>query len=160
MAMTSDLKHIYLSDHSAMMTAEIELIHRCRDSNKSVDEFTQLVDELDTLSRHVQEEQDVVRVLLQEQGESPDVFKELSGWVVEKIGRLKLNGKLSEYSDLSRVLELEILLSSAQSRTCLWKTLHALRADDLRCQDFLARTVEHVQQLNTLHQQASQKAFS
>jgi hypothetical protein len=40
-----------------------------------------------------------------------DKVKNIAAWGIEKVGRLKLNGQLTGYSPLSRVVELEGLLA-------------------------------------------------
>ena len=50
--------------------------------------------------------------------------------MAEKLGRLKLNGRLRGYSPLSRQLELEGLLVGITGKMALWKTLAELDAVD------------------------------
>ena len=44
---------------------------------------------------------------MEDLGFDSDTMKDLGGWALEKVGRLKLNGQLTGYSPLSRVVELE-----------------------------------------------------
>jgi hypothetical protein len=42
---------------------------------------------------------------------------------VEKLGRLKLNGQLTGYSPLSRMVEMEMLLIGITGKTGMWRAL-------------------------------------
>jgi hypothetical protein len=67
-------------------------------------------------------------------GVSRDPLKIGAGWLAEKLGRLKLNGRLFDYSPLSRVVEMEALIAGTMARLSLWRTLAAAaepRLDDI-----------------------------
>jgi len=49
--------------------------------------------------------------------------KVAGAWVAEKLGRLKLNGRLSGYSPLSRLIELEMLHIGITGKIQLWQAL-------------------------------------
>ena len=55
-----------------------------------------------------------------------DPVKTRAAWAAEKVGRLKLNGQLRGYSELSRVLELEGLSLGIEGKLALWKSLEEL----------------------------------
>ncbi len=55
-----------------------------------------------------------------------------AGWLAEKVGRLKLNGSLVGYSDLSRVVELEGLRLGISGKLGLWMVLKDGFGDDSR----------------------------
>jgi hypothetical protein len=57
-----------------------------------------------------------------------DRLKVVGGWGAEKLGRLKLNGRLWGYSPLSRVIELEGLLLAVSGKLALWRSLQHLLA--------------------------------
>ena len=46
-------------------------------------------------------------------GFGADKLKNVAAWGLEKVGRLKLNGELTGYSPLSRMVELEGLLTAS-----------------------------------------------
>jgi hypothetical protein len=46
-----------------------------------------------------------------------------AAWVGEKLGRLKLNGQLTGYSPLSRLVELELLYVGISGKLRLWGAL-------------------------------------
>lgn len=65
-------------------------------------------------------------------GVKPRADKRAAVWAAERIGRLKLNGRVVRYSDLSRLLELEGLSALLAMNLSLWESLGVLLADDER----------------------------
>jgi hypothetical protein len=55
--------------------------------------------------------------------------KVASGWVGEKLGRLKLNGQLTGYSPLSRLVELDGLSLTIEARRLMWEALLEAQAE-------------------------------
>ena len=49
--------------------------------------------------------------------------KPAAAWAGEKLGRLKLNGQLTGYSPLSRMVELELLYIGISGKLRLWRAL-------------------------------------
>ncbi|MGH3016656.1 MAG: hypothetical protein ACRDNN_17050, partial [Gaiellaceae bacterium] len=56
--------------------------------------------------------------------------KVAGGWMLEKAGRLKMNGQLRGYSPLSRVVELEGLALGVTGKLAVWKALRLLADDE------------------------------
>ena len=50
-------------------------------------------------------------------------IKATLGWAVEKAGRLKPNGNLLRFSPLSRVVEIEGLITGVSGKLSLWRAL-------------------------------------
>ncbi len=46
----------------------------------------------------------------------------------ERLGRLKMNGQVRGYSDLSRLVEIEGMLTLAQARKLMWQALKESQA--------------------------------
>jgi hypothetical protein len=59
-------------------------------------------------------------------GVGVDRLKVVAGWGAEKVGRLKLNGRLLGYSPLSRVVELEGLALGVSGKLALWRALEEI----------------------------------
>jgi hypothetical protein len=88
-----------------------------------------------------------------------DSLKVGAVWLGEKLGRLKLNGRLLDYSPLSRVIELEGLIAGAHARLCLWRTLAAAAPTEPRIAEvdfveLIQATEEHLEGLERHHDQA------
>jgi hypothetical protein len=62
--------------------------------------------------------------------------KTAAAWAGEKLGRLKLNGQLTGYSPLSRLLELEALVAGLEGKRSLWSALARVRDADRRLDAF------------------------
>ena len=130
--MNDGLLHIYLNDHLAGSVLGLELAERCLASNPDGD----LGVYLRVLLVELREDQAVLRDVLARVGGHKNVAKEAGAWLAEKLGRLKLNGSLLEYSPLSRVVELEGLALGVTGREALWDALGLLRETDPRLGGF------------------------
>jgi hypothetical protein len=51
------------------------------------------------------------------------------GWLAERIGRVKPNGRIVGYSPLSRLLELEGLEGGVEAKLALWRSLRATASE-------------------------------
>ncbi|MCY1076759.1 hypothetical protein [Archangium lansingense] len=154
------LLKIYLNDHLAGSTVGLELARRAKTENagNAVGEY------LDTFVSELREERMMLLSVMWMLGLKRDVVKQGVAWVGEKLGRLKLNGQLTGYSPLSRVVELESLCLGSEGRLSMWRTLQRLvRKDDrLGRFDFAAlitRTEQQRRILERLRQQSSDEAF-
>jgi hypothetical protein len=117
--MDRKLLGIYLNDHLAVATAGVEASKRSRGSNAG----TPLGDFLDELHDDLEDDRAELEALMSRLGVGKDRVKELAGWTGEKLGRLKLNGRLTSYSPLSRVVELETLLLIVEANAAMWRAM-------------------------------------
>ena len=127
MATTSArLLEIYLADHLAASTAGLELARRSARSNADnpTGEF------LRRLVVEIEDDRETLKRVIAKLGLRPSRPKEGAAWVIEKVGRLKLNGQLRGYSPLSRVLELESLTVGIAGKEALWRALQRVGAVD------------------------------
>ncbi|MDQ3985549.1 MAG: hypothetical protein M3280_03520 [Actinomycetota bacterium] len=125
---SNKLLSIYLADHLAGSVAGIELVRRARSSN-SANEIGSFLDELE---RDLQDDKRSLEEIIERFGTRRDRLKMAAGWLAEKVGRLKLNGSLVGYSDLSRVVELEGLRLGISGKLGLWMVLKDGFGDDSR----------------------------
>jgi len=123
--MDTKLLSIYLNDHLGGSTAGIELAKRARKQNEGSDygEF------LAWLADAIDSDRDTLMRIMDGLEIRKDPIKEAGGWLLEKAGRLKLNGQLKGYSPLSRLVELEGLALGVTGKLALWKALRELSAD-------------------------------
>ena len=84
---------------------------------------------LEDLAREIDEDRESLLKAMGRLGVGVDRLKVFGGWGSEKLGRLKLNGRLLGYSPLSRVVELEALLLAVQGKLALWRSLEHLKTD-------------------------------
>lgn len=123
----SDRLAIYLNDHRAGASAGVALARRCEHSNRHNPLGRYLVEFIAELEEDVA----VLEKTMEELGIARNLAKYAAAAAAEKLGRLKLNGQLTGYSPLSRVLELEALVSAATAKAQLWRTLRDLDAPEL-----------------------------
>ncbi len=113
---------IYLNDHLAGSTVGHELAKRSAAHNRSSDYGTFL----DGLAEEIAEDRRKLMEIMGALGIRVDRLKWVGAWAAEKLGRLKLNGSLRDYSPLSRVVELEGLALGINGKLSLWRALEEL----------------------------------
>jgi hypothetical protein len=119
---------IYLNDHLAGAIAGTELAKRSANNNKGSElgEFlSQLAEDIDLDRQSLEHVMKVLDV-------KKNPAKEVAAWLSEKAGRLKLNGQVIGYSDLSKLVELEGLSLGVKGKQCLWQSLKELVDEDDR----------------------------
>ena len=113
---------IYLNDHLAGATVARELARRAAASNHG----TAYGPFLHRLAREIEEDRVTLEGIMRELDVAVDRFKVAAAWGAEKLGRLKLNGRVLGYSPLSRAVELEGLTLAVHGKLELWRKLVAL----------------------------------
>src|SRR3954452_23602122 len=88
---------VYLNDHLAGSTAVIELVRRAAREH----EGTELGGFLTRLGVEISQDRQALRRVMDAAGARPDGLKILAARAAEKVGRLKLNGRLTGRSPLS-----------------------------------------------------------
>jgi hypothetical protein len=155
-----DLLPIYLQDHLALALGGIRLARRCRDENKG----TPLGAALRGLVPELEEDRETLKRITHVLGAGPSTVKDAAAIAGELAGRLKPNGRLLGYSELSRLWELEALMAGSDARRALWSVLGKLsrRSAPLRDFDFGAleeRAARHHAELERLRVRAAEAAF-
>jgi hypothetical protein len=113
------LLRIYLNDHLAGSTIGLSLARRTLRSNPD----GELGDFLRRLVAEIEEDRDALLRVMDAVGARRNRVKEHGARLLELAGRMKLNGRLTGYSDLSRVLELEGLTVGIDGKRALWDAL-------------------------------------
>ena len=117
---------VYLNDHLGGATGGVNLARRLADNNKG----TEYGPPLERIAREIEEDVASLREVMARFGVDEDHVKQAGALVLERIGRLKLNGQLMGYSPLSRMLELEGLMLGVTGKRALWLALFgSYRAD-------------------------------
>jgi hypothetical protein len=151
---------IYLQDHLAGSTTGLELARRTRDSNQGTDYGPPLAKIADEIASDRHQLENIMRDL----DFGADKVKNIAAWGLEKIGRLKLNGELTSYSPLSRVVELEGLLTGITGKWGLWVALLEVAPSEPRLDATLLerlrdRAEEQRATVEELREKASREAF-
>lgn len=126
--MDDKLLGIYLNDHLAGSIAGFDLARRALNSNKGTPYESFLRD----LVTAIDDDKRELEALMETLGIPQDRFKQVAAWAAEKAGRLKLNGQLTGYSPLSRLVELEGLFLGVTGKRSLWRTLKQVADHDSR----------------------------
>jgi hypothetical protein len=119
---------IYLNDHLAGATAGRELARRAASGNRG----STYGPFLENLALQIDEDRESLIGLMRTLDVDVVRLKVIGGWAAEKVGRLKLNGRLLGYSPLSRVVELEGLALGVRGKLALWRVLKDLEAVEPR----------------------------
>lgn len=121
------LLRIYLNDHLMGAAGAIELTRRAARNNGG----TPLGAFLEQLLPEIADDRRALEELMARLRFPVDPLKLVAAAAAEKAGRLKLNGQILGYSDLSRVLELEALWAGVALKRNLWRCLQQLEDQDV-----------------------------
>jgi hypothetical protein len=120
----TDLLSIYLNDHLAGSAGGVELARRLRSNNADDDTFGAPIAKL---CSEIEADREILEDAMKQLGISRSRLKPVGAWLGEKLGRFKLNGQLTGYSPLSRLVELELLYLGLTGQIRLWRALeHSL----------------------------------
>jgi hypothetical protein len=147
---------IYLNDHLAGASGGRELAARAASSNTG----TEYGDFLTRLLEEIEEDREELAELMKRLDIGEDRLKQAGAWAAEKAGRLKLNGSLTSYSPLSRLIEIEGLALGVSGKQSMWKVLQELSdAEPALSETDLQRMIDRAQgQLDGLEQHRNRAA--
>lgn len=120
------LLRIYLNDHLMGAAVISELARRSLRSNGG----TPLGAFLEQLLQEIVADRHALEDLMARLRIPVDRLKLVAATAAEKVGRLKLNGQILGYSDLSRVVELEGLCAGVAVKRGLWRSLQRIEDRD------------------------------
>jgi len=147
--MNPRLLRIYLQDHHAASAGGLALARRALGASHPL--VQQIASDRDALER-----------VMGQLSTSPNRMKVEMVRMAERVGRLKLNGKLVSRSPLSSVIELETLVVGVRGKEALWT---ALQRADVSLEDIdLEALAESARaqgvELETLRLNAAAEAFA
>lgn len=118
---------IHLNDHLGGSRAGLELARRMSRTNRG----TPFGDDLGRIAREIEEDRRDLERIMEHSTVPRSRAKEAAGWLAERLGRLKPNGRLLGPSPLGRLVELEALIGGITLKRSLWETLSIVwRQDD------------------------------
>ncbi|MDN3354234.1 hypothetical protein [Actinomadura sp. DC4] len=131
---------IYLNDHLTGATFGTELASRIARTYRGSKDAQALAD----FAAEVAGDRAALIEMMAALGVPVRQYKALLGWVAEKAGRLKPNGRLLDRSPLSGLVEFEAMRLGVEGKGACWRTLQTLadrddRLDRGRLEDLLAR---------------------
>jgi hypothetical protein len=151
---------IYLNDHLAGATAGVELAKRVTGEHRG--EAAGQV--MARLAEEIAEDRDALLDALAALEVPVRHYKAWLGWVGEKLGRLKPNGRLLSKSPLSKVIGLEMMRLGIEGKASGWRTLrtraeHDSRLDADRFDALIDRAHRQAEQVERLRVVAAAEAF-
>ena len=152
---------IYIRDHDGASSGGLHLAKRCYDANRT----TSLAPQLEHLVAAISDAQSELRRIAARLDIRPSIAREATTWVASALGALKLNGRCTTYSPLSRVVELEALSAAVTGQLRLWETLQRLAPYDHRLDAGEASRYDDqchalLIDLATMHDAATNEAFT
>jgi hypothetical protein len=158
---TPDLLHIYLNDHRAGSVAGRSLAVRCSRSNKDRPIGSYLTS---TFIAQIDDERAFVNHICDVLNVRPNALKISAAKGVEIVSRLKLNGFIGRYSPLSRVLEVEALVSGVHAKHQLWRVLERqarlAAADRTKAKAMVEQAEAQLAALERFHDDATAECFT
>jgi hypothetical protein len=150
---------IYLNDHFAGAVVGVELCRRLMSSNTEESELGQPLAEL---CEEIEADRKTLVRLMEQLGIRRSLVKPAAAWVAEKLGRFKLNGQLTGYSPLSRLVEIEALVIGITGKTQMWRALERSLGSNQAGFDFGQlgdRAERQRERVEDLHAIAASQAF-
>ena len=134
----SSLLAIYLRDHHAAGVAGARVAERVattvgRDSGN---------DDLRRVASEIRQDLVVLEGIMSRLGVEPDRVKDTFSRIAERLGRMKLNGRLLRRSPLSDLLELETLVVGITGKQALWVSLREIPSINIEELDQLLERAE------------------
>ena len=156
-----DLLGIYLNDHLAGATAGVELAHRMARSHSG----PEAASTMRSLAAEIARDRSALRDIMAGLGVPARAYKVCAGWIGEKVGRLKLNGRLRSRSPLSNLEELEMLRLGVEGKAAGWRTLRVLadsdpRLDSAQLEGLMSRARDQADLLEELRVRAADEILA
>jgi hypothetical protein len=151
---------IYLNDHLAGSMLGCELSRRALAENRG----TSFGEFLERLHGEIVADRRTLKAVMTRLDVDHSPLKPAAAWALEKVGRLKLNGRVRGYSPLSRLLELEALEAGVAGKRSLWEVLAVAFDDDERLKQFdfaalVARADGQLSEIGEHRRAAAREAF-
>lgn len=149
---------IYLQDHLAGATAGSQRAARLA----SAEAGSQDADVLARFAEDVERDLDSLLVTMETLGVEPNRLKVGVASVAEKVGALKLNGRVTDRSPLSTIVELEAMQMAVRGKRSLWETLRAAVAPStaVALDTLVARADDQLAMLSGLHADRVAETFA
>lgn len=158
-ALDVGLLGVYLNDHLAGASGGLELARRAARQDGAYGAA------LRDITDEIAEDRTALRTIMAALGIPARRYKVVAGWVAEKVGRLKPNGRIISRSPLSDVLELEALRLAVEGKAAGWLLLRRLaeqddRLEPARLDGLINRAARQSEVLEEMRVKAAQRAFA
>ena len=154
-----DLLRVYLNDHLAGAVAGPR---RMRKTGHTLSR-TPVAGLLEGVAEEVEGEREELRALMRSLGLPQARAKQVATWLGERVSRLKANGRWTQHSPMTPLLEVELLRSAVMGKRGLWQTLTelgpALGLETSRPAALVAQTDRQLQTLDEVHRYVRRRAL-
>ncbi|MDX6759305.1 MULTISPECIES: hypothetical protein [Streptomyces] len=152
---------IYLNDHLAGANGGVELLRRAAAAQRG----GTLGTSLESLADQVAVDRESLRTLMGDLDVPVMRARAALGRLAEKVGRLKLNGRVLSRSPLSDVLELEAMRIGVEGKAACWRSLRSLartdpRIDTALIEELLRRAEQQIRTLEALRSACASQLFA
>lgn len=151
---------IYLNDHRAGAAAGLAVGQRLAASNRG----TELGTVVEVIVAEIEADARALDTIVEHFGLQPNPVKRTVALVAERLGRFKLNGQVTGYSPLSRLLEIEGLMAGIDLKRSLCASLRAVvaheRVGDIDLAELAERADSQRERLLPFHQAAAAQALA
>jgi hypothetical protein len=159
--MNRTLLGIYLNDHLAGATAGVDLARRLA---RTEAEWAGN-GKLERLAEEIEHDRAELLAMMAAIGEPVRRIEVRAGWVLEKLARVKLNGRMVARSPLSRVVELEAMRLAVEGKVAGWRTLRTRatvdsRLDAAKLDELVASGRSQITRLERLRVRAAAELFA
>ena len=158
-ALTEDLLSLYLSDHLTGATAGVNRIERMAEDYVDTPMFA----ELSAVADEIRSDRELLRNVIEDLDLDRKPYRQAVAWVGERVGRLKLNGRVLEHSPMTMLLEAELMRSAVSGKLGGWETLreHAqgLGLDGQVFDDLIDSSHRQLETMEKVHAYARERAF-
>jgi hypothetical protein len=148
------LLRVYLNDHLTTASAGAALARRALRSNRG----SELDPVLEAVAADLADDLATIERVMRERGLRPSALKRSLGTIGERVGRLKLNGRLTSYSPLSRLHELEGLGLLLAHNASMWRSLETVGVEGAA--GLADRAERHVAALQEHRRNAARQALA
>lgn len=145
----------YLTDHMAGSVSASDLAKRCAENNEG-----QLGEFFAGLAREIDLDRETLASVASAVQAQAHPLKRAGAVAAERLSRFKIDHRVTGSSQLSLLLELELLYLGIQGKQVLWRTLQLVAAKDPRLGEFdFGKLAERAQvQLTAVEEQRIQAA--
>lgn len=159
--MSDRLLPIYLNDQLAAGIAWRELARRAARNNRGSEAGVAI----ERVAGAIAEDVDTFRAIMRRIGADESRVKPALAVAAERVGRLKLNGRVRTYSPLSRFIELDALAMGIEGKKILWQNLRdaaglAARVPDVDFDGLIERAARQRRELEPFRLAAGRRALA
>ncbi|MFD5881557.1 hypothetical protein [Streptomyces yangpuensis] len=152
---------IYLNDHLTGANGGVEVLRRAADAHRG----GALGALLESLAEQVAQDRLSLRTLMADLDVPVMRTRAALGRLAEKVGRLKLNGRILARSPLSDVLELEAMRMGVEGKAACWRSLRSLartdpRIDTALIEELLQRAEQQIRALEAMRSACASQLFA